>query len=70
MDVLGSHPVVEIRCVETDALNTGRCIDGHDEHLTPLDGIGQVGIRFDERQPFNHSTTIAHGERGHREDRD
>ena len=56
--MLGSHPIVEVRYVEMNTLDTGRRIDGHGKHLTPLDGIAQVGIRFDERL-FDHGATIA-----------
>ena len=47
--MVGSYPDDEIRLVEMDAFYTGRRVDGHGEHLTPLDGIAQVGIRFNER---------------------
>jgi hypothetical protein len=53
----GSRPVIEIGGIEPDALDSGRREDGHDEHRTPLYGIGKVRIRFDER-PFDHSSTV------------
>ena len=56
--MLASHAVIEIRRVEVDALDTGRRIDGHGEHLMPLGGISQVWVRLDERL-FSHGTTIA-----------